>query len=115
MMEVTVKVRENEYIDKEGNPRISKEIKFGDLGLEQFVTIKKIYTNCLSKEITKKDGTTFMSNKTLVEYNDEKISVNISAGKVAEWNELQLGDVRASKVEFEIEDKPAYTYNFESC
>jgi len=114
MMEVKLRIKEREYTSKDGEKRVSKEIKFGELGMEQFITVKKLYQNVLSKEVTKKDGTTFTSNQTMVEYNGEKVSVNISAGSVVKWNDIMMGNINVSKVEFESDGQVRSTYNYEA-
>ena len=100
MLRVKVKVRENKYTNKNGEAVVSKEIKFNDLGVDQYIVVKKLYQECKTFKGQKKDGSgEFVINKTQVEYQDEKVSVNLSPKSVEKWNSLPLGDVNVCKRE----------------
>jgi hypothetical protein len=100
MLRVKVKVRENKYTNKNGEAVVSKEIKFNDLGVDQYITVKKLYQEAKTfSGKRKEDGVEFVINKTQVEYQDEKVSVNLSPKSVEKWNSLPLGDVNVCKRE----------------
>jgi hypothetical protein len=100
MLNVKVKIRENKYKNKEGQEVINQEIKFNDLGVDQYIVVKKLYQDCKTFKGQKKDGSgEFVINKTQVEYQGEKVSVNLSPKSVEKWNSLPLGDVNVCKRE----------------
>jgi hypothetical protein len=100
MLNVKVKIRENKYKNKEGQEVINQEIKFNDLGVDQYIVVKKLYQDCKTFKGQKKDGSgEFVINKTQVEYQSEKVSVNLSPKSVEKWNSLPLGDVNVCKRE----------------
>jgi hypothetical protein len=95
-----VKIKENKYINKEGKEVISQFIKFVDLGVDYYITVKKLYQEAKTfSGKRKEDGVEFVINKTQVEYNGEKVSVNLSPKSVEKWNSLPLGDVNVCKRE----------------
>ena len=100
MLNVKVKIRENKYKNKEGQEVLAYEIKFNDLGVDQYIVVKKLYQDCKTFKGQKKDGSgEFVINKTQVEYQGEKVSVNLSPKSVGKWNSLPLGDVNVCKRE----------------
>jgi hypothetical protein len=100
MLKVKLKIRENKYKNKEGQEVINQEIKFNDLGVDQYIVVKKIYNECKTfNGVRKEDNKPFVMNKTLVEYLGEKVSVNLSPKSVEKWNSLPLGDVNVCKRE----------------
>jgi hypothetical protein len=100
MLQVKVKIRENKYKNKDGQEVINQEIKFNDLGVDQYIVVKKLYNECKTfSGKRKEDGVEFVINKTQVEYNGEKVSVNLSPKSVEKWNSLPLGDVNVCKRE----------------
>ena len=100
MLQVKLKIRENKYKNKEGQEVINQEIKFNDLGVDQFVTVRKLYETAKTfNGVRKEDNKPFVMNKTLVEYLGEKVSVNLSPKSVEKWNSLPLGDVNVCKRE----------------
>jgi hypothetical protein len=99
MLKVKVKIRENKYM-KDGKEVINQEIKFNDLGVDQYIVVKKLYAECKTfSGVRKEDGKPFVMNKTLVEYQGEKVSVSLSPKSVDKWNSLPLGDVNVCKRE----------------
>lgn len=94
-----VKIRENKYM-KDGKEVITQFIKFVDLGVDYYITVKKLYQECKTfNGVRKEDKKPFVTNKTMVEYLGEKVSVDISPKAVDKWNSLPLGDVNVCKRE----------------
>ena len=111
MLEVKIKIREREWVNKDGEKVIAKDIKFVDLGVDQYIKVKKLYEDIRTIK-GEKDGEPYVINKTMVEYLGEKVNVNLSPKSVAKWNAMPLGDVCCGKVE-KKSDKGLYTeYEF---
>jgi hypothetical protein len=111
-LEVPIKVRESNYKTRTGEDRTSRDIKFKDLGLEQYITIEKLYAEPQTFE-GEKNGKKWKMNKTLVNYLGEKVNVNISEKALETWNPLPLGMVQVSKQEHESSMGTYNTYQFD--
>ena len=113
MLQVKVKIRENKYKNKDGQEVINQEIKFNDLGVDQYITVKKLYQEAKTfSGKRKEDGVEFVINKTQVEYQDEKVSVNLSPKSVEKWNSLPLGDVNVCKREVQSSGNTYNVYEY---
>ena len=101
MLKVRLKIRDAKpYVNKDGETITPREIKFKDLGLEQFIVVKKLYQTVEPKIYDKKDGSGKCTIiKTTVEYEDERVNVTISPKALEKWNSLPLGDVSVVKLE----------------
>ena len=111
-LEVPLRVIEKQYKTRDGEERTSREIKFWDLGFEQFVIVEKLFDEPMTFE-GEKDGKKWKINKTMVKYKDEEVNVNISESSLPIWNKLPLGSIRVSKQEKEGKMGTYTTYKFE--
>lgn len=106
MLEVKIKIRDNEYFSKKKNETVkSKEIKFADLGLDQFIALTKKYDTASTFEGKKKDGEAFTVHKTTANYLGEDVTINISPKSLDAWNDLKVGLVYVSKNENEFKNQ----------
>ena len=120
MLLVPLEIKENRYFSKKtGKEVIGKEIKFAELGLNQYAIVTKKYDKVSTFEGTKKTGEAFISHKTTVNYLGQDVGVNISPKGVEPWNNLPLGEVSVSKKENEMTKQDGEkikftTYEFKS-
>jgi len=119
IIEVPIEIRDRKpYVNKDGNTITPREIKFNDLGYNQYTVVKKLYQTVEPRIYDKKDGSgqcTIIS--TTVEYKGERVSVNISPKSLDRWNDLPLEDIRVIKTSGEFTkdtgEKVTYTiYDF---